>query len=108
MRVIQQRLPEERDVAAVEAVEQVGAAQERGLARSGRADEAHDLVAAQRQRHAAQDLVLAEALDHALELEDDLAHVTPARRRDRSREIRRSVKRVMGTVMARNRIAATT
>ena len=55
------------DPAGVDRLEQVDAAQERGLARARRADEADDLVLGDHEVDPAQDLELAERLVQALD-----------------------------------------
>ena len=58
-------VPSTHDPAAVDRLEQVHAAQQRRLARPGRADQADDLVLGDRQVDALQHLELAEGLAHA-------------------------------------------
>ena len=64
-------------------------------------------MAMQRERHAAQHLVVAEALHDRVELENDVVHYSFASRRARSRAIRRSVNRVIGMVRTMKKTAAT-
>ena len=62
------------DGAAVEALELVDAAQERALARAGRADDAQHLAARQLQRDVVDGVQVAEGLAHLPRREDRLAH----------------------------------
>jgi hypothetical protein len=71
---IRQLLTEERDPALLDGLEQIRAAQQRRLPRARGADETDHLVTMQLQRYSLKDLILAEALDHRLHVEDDLAH----------------------------------
>src|SRR5262249_41281618 len=104
----------EPDGARVGGLQQVGAAQQRGLARAGGTDQAHHLVGRDREVDALEHLVRAERLAQPLD-PDRLggcwlrsSHVTsPARRRLRSRSMRWSVNRASGMVSRRNKMAAT-
>ena len=60
----------EEDVAVVDLLQQVDAAQQGGLARARGADQRHRLVLGDLQVDAAQHLALAEGLGHAADLED--------------------------------------
>ena len=60
----------EADLALLDRLERVDAAQQRRLAAARRADEAHDLVLVDAEAHAAQHLVVAEVLVHVVELEE--------------------------------------
>ena len=68
----------DRDAARVDRLEEVHAAQERRLARAGRADQAHDLVLGERQVDPAEHLELAEGLVDALELQCRASALTRA------------------------------
>ena len=61
------------DLALLDRLERVDAAQQRRLAATRRADEAHDLVLVDAEVDAAQHLVVAEALVHVAQL-DERAH----------------------------------
>ena len=96
----------DHDAALVDRLEQVDAAEQRGLARAGRADQAHDLVLGDLEIDPAQHLVLAEGLVQVLD--QDGAHaMPPATRRRRSRATSQSVKRASGIVIATKSVAAT-
>ena len=67
-------LPVEEDVAVVDLLEQIDAAQQGRLARSRGADQRHRVVLADRQGDAAEDLALAEGLGHLTDLDHRRRH----------------------------------
>ena len=100
--------PVEQDVAVVDVVEQVDAAQQRRLAGAGGADQRDRLVLADLEVDPAQHLGLAVGLGDALDLEHDLAHAgaTSGPRARRVPACIRSTIRASGTVTHRYSSAA--
>ena len=92
------------DASRVDRLEQVDAAQERGLPGAGSADEAYDLVLGEAQVDASEDFELVEGLVQTLDVESvtvAAAHASlPACWRRLSRAISQSVRRAIGTVSA--------
>ena len=103
---VRQVLPIDGDVAAVQSLEQVDTAQQRRLARAGRADQADDAVLLDVERDPLQHLDVAEALRHLPQLDE--AHWPNARSRSSRSAIRWSVKRASGIVRKTKKSAATT
>ena len=83
------QLAVDRQPAGVDLLEVVDAAQEGGLARAGRSEQAQHLAGLDGQIDAAQHLVAAEALVHPFGLDHRLAHLAPSSwRANRPRRIR--------------------
>src|SRR5262249_20525588 len=96
----------DHDPSLVDRLDQVDAAEERRLARAGRADQTDDFVLHDVEVDPAQHLVAAERLPHTLERESTHASTPAACRRRRSRRISQSVKRASGIVIATKSTAA--
>ena len=101
-------LAAEGDSARVDRLEQVHAAQEGRLPRSGRPDQADDVVLGEREVDPTQHLELAERLVHVLDAERLARHASlPPCCRRRSRAMSQSVKRASGIVIATKSVPAT-
>jgi len=73
-RVARQRLALQPDLAAIQHLQPVGTPQQRGLARTGRPDQAHHLPRANLHRHAGQRDEFAKPLLHVVVLQHDAGH----------------------------------
>ena len=112
------------DLPVVDALEQVDALHEGGLAGAGGAEKGDDLVLVHVEGHVVEDEVVAEALDHAVDPQDllivrdagglvacrDVGHQTmpPVCSRARSLLEYQSLSRMKGTLIMMKRMLATT
>ena len=93
----------------IDALEQVDAAQERGLAATARTDEAHDLVLVDGEVDAVEHDLRSERLVDVFDAEPGVVgHVAFCDRRARSRAVYQSAKRARGTLAIRKRTVAAT